>query len=231
MNHLYRYFGNNDKLIVDVALTISDVFTYDDAMRVYAEKTTKHVISSWEWQKQMEKQINQAGSIYEIYYLVNDAYKILFFDSVSKLLSKEDFSSLLADAWVSSDYANSDLNVSKKQMLLHFKNAEKSTLMTESEKQTFNELADIIVVYRGLSSNNKSNIKALSWTTSFGRAKWFANRWEDRGVIYAAEIDKKDVYAFFDRKNEDEVIVDYNKLQNIRIIEKPIDLPCDNVME
>jgi len=174
------------------------------------------------WQGQVEKQIDEARSVYDIYYMVNDAYHILFFTDIAKHLSKEDFSSLLGSVWVGSDYANSDANVSKKTLLEYFKTAEKTMLMSESELEAFNDLDDLVIVYRGLSGNNKNNINALSWTTSFGKAKWFAERWGESGVIYSAIIDKKDIYAYFDRKNEDEVVVDYNKLKNIKVANKPL---------
>ena len=34
-------------------------------------------------------------------------------------------------------------------------------------------------------------------------------------------MDKENIFAYFDRKNEDEVIVDFNKLQNIKPVTKP----------
>ena len=183
---------------------------------------TKSKKSLSKWQAMVEKLIDEARSVYDIYYLVNEAYRILFFHNISKFLSKEDFSSMLGSVWVSSEYANNDTNVSKKDMLAHFKNADKLALMSESEMETFDELDDCVVIYRGLATGNKNNIKALSWTTSFGRAKWFAERWGDGGVVYSAEIDKKDIYAYFDRKNEDEVVIDYTKLKNIKVATKPL---------
>ena len=180
------------------------------------------------WQSQVARQIDEARSVEDIYFMVNDAYHILFFSDISKHLSKEDFSSLLGSVWVSSDYANIDVNISKKTLLGYFKAADKTMLMSESELETFNDLEDSVVVYRGLASNNRNNIKALSWTTSFGKAKWFSERWGRGGTIYSATIDKKDIYAYFDRKNEDEVVVDYNQLKNIKKTTKPLPKPEEN---
>lgn len=182
---------------------------------------TKSKESLKKWQVQMEKQIDESNNVHFVYYLFNDSYRLMFFDEVSNFLSNEDFSVLLGESWVSSEYANLDANVSKKQMLKHFQNADKTLMMNESELETFNELDDTITVYRGVGSINKNNIKALSWTTSFGKAKWFAERWGKSGKIYAATIDKENIFAYFDRKNEDEVIVDFNKLQNIKPVTKP----------
>ena len=173
------------------------------------------------WKSYISKFINNSESIYSICYLVNDAYRLMFFDRIANCLSSEDFSTLLSEIWLSSEYANLDENVSKETLLEHFKQADPSKLMTSSELEEFNNLDDTIIVYRGVGSKNKDNIKALSWTTSFGKAKWFAERWGKGGRIYSARINKNDIYAYFDRRNEFEVIVNFDKLQDIKFVKKP----------
>ena len=60
-------------------------------------------------------------------------------------------------------------------------------------------------------------MKALSWTTSKKTAEWFSNRFQQGdGVVYSATIDKKYVYAYFGGRNEDEVIVDPAKLEDLK---------------
>ena len=180
------------------------------------------------WQAQMERQIDESHNAHFVYYLLNDSYRLMFLNDVAKFLSTEEFSDLLGDAWVTSEYANLDANVSKQQLLKLFKSADKSKLMSEDELETFEDLDDEIVVYRGVGSLNKNNIKALSWTTSFGKAKWFSERYGKGGKIYTATINKENVLAYFDRKNEDEVIVDFTALQNIKPTTKPESTPQKN---
>ena len=180
------------------------------------------------WQAQIEKQIDESHKAHFVYYLLNDSYRLMFLNDVAKFLSTEEFSDLLGDAWVTSEYANLDANVSKQQLLKLFKSADKSKLMSEDELETFEDLDDEIVVYRGVGSLNKNNIKALSWTTSFGKAKWFSERYGKGGKIYTATINKENVLAYFDRKNEDEVIVDFTALQNIKTTTKPEQPPQKN---
>ena len=168
------------------------------------------------WKKAMAEQIDSCTSVYQIYHIVNEAYSMLFFHDIASSLSKED------SAWVSNDYANLDANVSKSEMLKHFKLADRKLMMTDSEYESYESLDKVVTVYRGLTPYNKKNIKALSWTTSFGKAKWFSERFGKGGKIYAASISKDDIYAYFDRKGEDEVVVDYNKLMDIRQVDKPI---------
>ena len=180
------------------------------------------------WAEMMSRHIDEAKNVYHIYYLLNDSYRLLFLVDVAQYLSQEDYSVILADAWVGCEYANMDANVSKKEILEHFKKADKEKLMSESELEIYDGLDESVVVYRGVSSKNKSNVKALSWTLNFEKAKWFAERWGKRGTIYSAVIDKKDILAYFDSKSEDEVVVDFNGLQDIRVVDKPLPKPQPN---
>ena len=216
-------------MIVSHPFTKCGIITLLDGEEFVQLDITRNKESLNKWKTQIEKQIDEAQNVYHVYYLLNDSYRLMFFNDVSKFLSKQEFSDILGDIWVISEYANQDANVTKKQMLKHFKNADKSILMTESEQETFAELDDIVVVYRGVSTKNKNNIKALSWTTSFGKAKWFAERWGDKGTVYSATIGKENIFAYFDRKNEDEVVLDYNALQNIKVARRPEHRPEQGV--
>ena len=196
---------------------IATILNGDDFAQLDITKSKENFVI---WQNQMARFINESHNAYFVFSLLNDSYRLMFLNKVASFLSLKDFSELLWDAWVTSEYAHLDANVSKTQLLNLFKTADKKALMSESELETYNEFEDSVVVYRGVGSRNKNNIKALSWTTSFGKAKWFAERWE-KGTIYSAVIDKENILAYFDRKNEFEAIVDFNKLQNIKPVTKP----------
>ena len=182
------------------------------------------------WKNIMSEQIDNCVNAHHIFYMVNNPYRLMFVDAIADCLSNEEFATLLGEAWVTSEYANEDANVSKKEVLAHFKNADKKALMSDSEFASFRKLEDNLVVYRGVSVEKKDSTDALSWTTSFGTAKWFAERW-GKGVVYAADINKSDVLAYFNRKEEDEVVVDFNKLQNVRVVTRPQSKPEPNSMQ
>lgn len=182
------------------------------------------------WKNVMAEQIDDSINARHIYYLLNDSYVLMFVNHAADVLSKEDFNDLLGEAWVKSECANEDANVSKKEVLKLFKKADKNLLMSASEKATFKRMDDSFVVYRGVAEGDKQSTEALSWTTSFGQAKWFAERWGN-GSVYAATVDKQDVLAYFDRKGEDEVVVDYSKLQNVRVVNKPQPKPEPKAMQ
>lgn len=208
-------------IIVSHPFTKCGIVTLLDGEEFCQLDITKSSDALKKWQAQMERQIDESHNAHFVYYLLNDSYRLMFLNDIAKFLSVEEFSDLLGDAWVTSEYANLDANVSKQQLLKLFKSADKSKLMSEDELETFSDLDDEIVVYRGVGSRNINNIKALSWTTSFGKAKWFSERYGKGGKIYSATINKENVLAYFDRKNEDEVIVDFTALQNIKPTTKP----------
>ncbi len=203
------------------------VVPYDDD---YYQLNITNQIDFKKWKLVMEGQIDDSVNAHHIFYLVNDAYALMFVRDVAAFLSNEDFGTLLGEAWVKSEYANEDANVSKKEVLELFKRVDKKALMSESEMETYRDLDDTLVIYRGVAEGNKQSTKALSWTTSFGKAKWFAERW-GKGKVYAANINKQDVFAYFDRKGEDEVVVDFNKLQNVRVVTKPQPKPEPQTMQ
>lgn len=79
----------------------------------------------------------------------------------------------------------------------------------------YQELEDTVTVYRGVTSYNAKNIKALSWTLDRETAEWFAHRFGEEGTIYEAQVRKEHILALFTGRNESEVIVDPRHLEQI----------------
>ena len=136
------------------------------------------------WQEWMKEWIKNAKSAYEIYMMTNKPYGLTYLKYAEPYLSKEDFSNILGDAWVRSENPNGDANVSKKELLLMFKQADKKALMTEEDYKRWESLDDTLTVYRGVTSHNAKNIKALSWTLDEKTAEWFAHRFDENGTVY-----------------------------------------------
>ena len=167
------------------------------------------------WQDWMREWIINAKSAYEIYMMTNKPYGLTYLKYAEPYLSKEDFSKILGDAWVRSENPNGDANVSKRELLSMFKQADKKVLMTEEDYKRWESLDDTLTVYRGVTSHNAKNIKALSWTLDEKTAEWFAHRFDENGTVYQAQINKKDVCAYFGERCESEVVVDPKGLMDI----------------
>lgn len=144
---------------------------------------------------------------------MREPYQLLFFSLNSNNLSEQDYNKALKQIWISTEYPNADKNVSVKESLQLFKKSNPDLIMDQNEKNYLNSLPDEVTIYRG--THTKNNSKALSWTDNYDKAKWFANRFDEDGYILQATINKKDIVAFFNARNEDELIVDFNKIKNL----------------
>lgn len=167
------------------------------------------------WRRHMAEQIDRSESAYHIHLMVTNPYRLTFLKYAQPYLSKTDFSEMLNDAWVRSENPNIDPNVSQKELLALFRTADPAVLMDEDEYLQFKQLDDTVTVYRGVTSFNAENIKALSWTLDYEKAVWFAHRFDEDGKVYEAQIAKEYILAYFNSRKEQEVIVDPKHLINI----------------
>ena len=87
--------------------------------------------------------------------------------------------------------------------------------MDEEERTAHQALEDTVTVYRGVTPYNAKNIRALSWTLDRKTADRFAHRFGEEGTVYEAQIPKKYILAFFNGRNESEVVVDPKHLEQI----------------
>ena len=101
---------------------------------------------------------------------------------------------------------------------------------TEEEKQellnTLNKLnlEDTITIYRGANDDSTELEKALSWSLNVDTARFFATRFGATGTVYKATVKKDKIKWYFDDRNESEVIVFNQDLQDIIILEDKINL-------
>ena len=103
-----------------------------------------------------------------------------------------------------SENPNNDVNVPLKEMVKHFKYCDKSHLMTADELDVYNSMPDEFDVYRGVSIGRVK--EGFSWTRDKEKALWFANRF-GKGYLLKAHVKKTDVFAYYNRRDEDEYVV------------------------
>ncbi|MBE6152761.1 MAG: hypothetical protein E7166_00845 [Firmicutes bacterium] len=169
----------------------------------------------------MSDVILNAKDVSSIFSMIIKPYRFYFLKIIEDCLSKEDFNYYLKNIWINTEFPNTDKNVSVDESLNLFKNADKNLIMTKSELLKLNTLPDEITIYRGV--HKKNNSKALSWTDDYEQALWFAKRFDNNGYVLQATIKKDDIIAYFDERNEKEIIVDFNKIYNLKT-EKVIDI-------
>lgn len=167
------------------------------------------------WRDSISSLIDNASTPRYIYMALTKSYRFAFLKYAMRYMSRQDFSEYLADAWVLCEAPNSDLNFTQRQMVGLFKRADPRILMSEDDYERLQELDDIVTVYRGVTEYNADRVKALSWTLDQETAEWFAHRFNEDGTVYEAQISREHILAFFDVRNESEVIVDPKYLMNI----------------
>lgn len=170
---------------------------------------------------QLETNIDMANSFEDILRMINMPYQLLFFKINNNYISKESYNNCLKDIWCNTEFPNADVNVSTDESLTMFKNSKKKLIMNKAELLKLKSLPDEVTIYRG--THKKNNFKALSWTDDYQSALWFARRFNDNGYVLQATIKKENIIAFFNNRNEKELIVDFNKIYNLKN-EKIIDI-------
>lgn len=155
-----------------------------------------------------------------LYMMIRTPYKLTWLKHVMPYLCIEDLSHYLADAWVMEENPNQDANCSIPFLIKTFKKCDKQLLMTEKDYQVYVNLPEEVEVYRGVAVNR--NPKGLSWTATLSKAQWFANRFNNKdkkGYVQKATVNKQNILAYFNTRNEDELVCDIRKTQ-IEIIEE-----------
>lgn len=148
-----------------------------------------------QWQKQMAKIIDGADNVLSIYHLVEKPYVLGFLKYAAPHLSKEDFSTILADAWIRSEQPNHDPNLPQSRLLAMFRAADPKLLMDDQERNMLDSLENTVTVYRGVHSEKSNGINAMSWTLDQDTAAWFAGRYGRQGCVYEAKIEKAHICA------------------------------------
>lgn len=187
---------------------------FTDSVVVYINDRFVNVLEEpEEWRTYVYEIISRANSVDEIFAYIRSPWQ-LFFLKLVKAELEEDFPRLLANAWISSENPNKDPNVSNKELIKWFKEADKKGLMSEKELKELEAMPEYIHIYRGIGS--ESNPEGLSWTLSRKKAIWFATRWKDEGIVKEGWLHKKDCMAFFKGHGEEEIIAEYKNVENIK---------------
>lgn len=165
------------------------------------------------YRKCIEEEIDNSN-LYRVYILIRKPYRLSFLKYCEPYLSEKDLAELFANAWVSSENPNQDVNCPIPYLVKMFKKCNKQYLMQEKDYKVYQSLPDTFTIYRGVAVNR--NPDGLSWTQNLKTAKWFAHRFDtikDKGYIQTAIAKKENVLAYFNTRNEDEIVYNSKKLE------------------
>ena len=161
----------------------------------------------------MEKAINE-WDVSKLFAMTNEPYRLTMLKYTKEYMDIETFSNCLEYAWVSSENPNGDVNCHLPEIIRWFKTANKKYLMDEEDYKVWANLPETITVYRGVAIGRKAN--GLSWTPDYKKAEWFAHRYDTekkKGYVKKATIPKEYTLAYFNTRNEDEIVVDISKIR------------------
>lgn len=121
---------------------------------------------------------------------------------------------LLARLWIDSENIFEDRATWAE--LWRARRDSKFSAMQIEEQEAFRKLPHQLVLYRGVSADDES-FDGLSWTLSREKAVWFANRRTGAPRLIAASVEKESIHAYFDRRDEREVVVESPRILSIDV--------------
>jgi hypothetical protein len=130
-------------------------------------------------------------------------YRVSVFKDIKHELTDENYWKLLSSIWTDTENSYQDLGTWKN--LFKSKRGQRHNLMTEDELNTMESLDDTVTIFRGCVKN--LNEDGLSWTLDKERAEWFANRFDQEGIVIEKAIGKEKIVAYFSGRGEEEIIV------------------------
>ena len=96
-----------------------------------------------------------------------------FLEHKHKMTNKQ-FCELLSNIWVDADYPS--IHMSSWLELFESARTNKNLLMDEDGLKMYNELPEVVKIYRGV--DDEEGVKGMSWTTDKERGEWFARRFD-----------------------------------------------------
>lgn len=146
----------------------------------------------------------------QIAFCVSKPYRMLYLSLAFPYLTKKERSEIMHEVWISVENINGNINVSQMEILKMLRKCNPKYLMGQENFKVYENLPDTFTVYRGLQENAQED--GLSWTLSKDVAEWFANRFDNEGEIIEKVIHKSEVIAYFNDRDEEEVVLDIKKV-------------------
>ena len=89
-------------------------------------------------------------------------------------MTNKQFCEVLSNIWLDADYPS--IHMSSWLELFESARTNKNLLMDEDGLKMYNELPEVVKIYRGV--DDEEGVKGMSWTTDKERGEWFARRFD-----------------------------------------------------
>ncbi len=153
---------------------------------------------------------------YDSYILMYERpYRMKQFINIQDKLSDDEYWKLLRWIWADSENLwqyNFCLGT-----LLRCGRPNRHLMMDEGEREFLAKLPQSFTIYRG--HQGKRNRMGWSWSLSYFKARWFAERFNQKGAaVIRATVNRNDVIAYFGGMNEYEIVVDPNLVADVKTV-------------
>lgn len=170
------------------------------------------------WRVEMMDFIQSKDNVIDIIVTMCRPFRIIFFKYIQEYLDVTDFSNLLREVWIDTEFPALNIDISSRDLSMWLKIADKDILMSKEDKNYLDSLPESVKIYRGVA--DEQYIEGYSWSLSEEKARWFATRFSFEGcspVLCSFEINKSDIIAYMSARNEAEVVVLPETLENYKI--------------
>ncbi|WPS85385.1 HD domain-containing protein (plasmid) [Brevibacillus halotolerans] len=154
--------------------------------------------------------------------IAEDNAKVLLFNKMYWLISDEVKYDLYKEIYRLLDYGHSQIDKAIQQDVWSHQPVEKKIEVGQLLDEDYQD--DMLTVYRGEGSQSTPYNQAMSWTTSFNVACFFATRISSdlQSKIYRARVKKENVLDYDNSRNEKEVIVFPDHLEDAEQVQMPL---------
>lgn len=153
----------------------------------------------------IERAVND-GDLSRIIWLYERPYRLHAFVRHMDAMDDETYWSLLRDVWVDTEFPWRNMSTWK-NLFAAKRPYRRSFLMMPDEFNALSNMPKRVRVYRGCELEHEADGCGISWTVRKDVAEFFARRFDRGGSVITAEVDRGDIVAYFDNRNEDEVIL------------------------
>ena len=156
-----------------------------------------------EKKKALEESIQNRNYIRTIYLHERPFRLDAFIKYIFTHVTGKEYWELLQSVWI--DTMNSWQSHELWEVLWENKTPGREFCMEETERAVLVSLPEKIVAYRG--TGNNKNQHGFSWSLDIEVAKKFSRMYGQKGDVYRAVIPKENIYAYFNGRNEAELVV------------------------
>ena len=127
------------------------------------------------------------------------------------VLPQEEIAKGLADAWTMCEWPGGAGTTDIWELMFMLGGAgDNGYLDDDGNKQSYETLPKTMILYRGA---HEDYVDGMSWTSDIKRAEWFAQRLGTKGMsVYTITVPRELVLAKFDRRNENEYVIEVSRL-------------------